>query len=184
MDHVNQQLFIWLAAGYEPNAVLLPLARWLCGGGGWLAFAGVAWALWRMPSRRSYLVCAIAVCGLAAMSSHALAAYVNSPRPFVVGLSPAYIPHGIRGALPSTHATVLWTLAFICLPRADLRRVGLWVSVCALAVSWARVYCGLHFPLDILAGMGLGALIALVFHMAMLAWKNLSNFLSTMFEPL
>lgn len=175
MDHFNHQLFIWLAAGYAPNAFLLSLARWLSQVGGWLAFAGVAWALWTKPSRRGYLFCGVVVCGLAAMAAHALAAYVNSPRPFMVGLSPTYVPHGSRGGLPSAHATVLWTLAFLCLLRVDLRRLGLWVSSCALAVCWARVYCGLHFPLDILAGMGLAMAIALTFYVAALVWTHLSS---------
>lgn len=168
MDQFNQQMFAWIAAGYAPSTVLLTLARFLADGGGWLAFGGALWAMWRMPSKLGYLLCAVAVSGLAAMAAHALAAYINHPRPFMVGLSPAYVAHSARGSLPSAHSTVLWTLAFICLQSVDLRRLGLWVSACALATTWARVYTGIHFPLDILAGMGLGAAIAFVFGVARL----------------
>ncbi|MFT3802388.1 MAG: phosphatase PAP2 family protein [Burkholderiaceae bacterium] len=166
-------MFLWIAAGYEPNAFLLTLARWLAQGGGWLAFAGVAWALWRVPSRRGYLACAVVACGLAALASHELAALLNAPRPFMLGLSPLYVGHGARSGLPSTHATVLFTLAFICVQRPELRRIGLWVGGWALATGWGRVYCGLHFPLDIAAGMVLAAVIALAFHGAALAWIGL-----------
>ncbi|GAB2468154.1 hypothetical protein GCM10027082_19640 [Comamonas humi] len=168
MDHFNQQMFAWLAAGYEPHAVLLALSRLLADGGGWLAFAGVAWVAWRKPSQFGYLLCAVAVAGLAALAAHVLAAFINHPRPFMVGLSPAYVSHAARGSLPSAHATVLWTLACICLQRLNLLRLGLWVSACALATCWARIYAGIHFPLDILAGMGLGATLAVAFGVARL----------------
>lgn len=168
MDFINQQIFAWIAAGHEPSTVLLGLARLLANGGGWLAFGGAVFAMWRIPSKFGYLLCAIAVSGLSAMAAHALAQYINHPRPFMVGLSPAYLPHAARGSLPSAHSTVLWTLAFICLQSMDLRRLGLWVCLCALATTWARVYVGIHFPLDILAGMGLGAVISFVFGVARL----------------
>jgi len=163
MNFINRQMFAWIAAGHAPNTELLTLARLLADGGGWLAFGGAAWAMWRTPSKLGYLLCAVAISGLAAMAAHALADYINHPRPFMIGLSPEYVEHAARGSLPSAHATVLWTLAFICLQSLDLRRLGLWVGACALATSWARVYVGIHFPLDILAGMGLGAAIAFVF---------------------
>jgi undecaprenyl-diphosphatase len=85
------------------------------------------------------------------------------PRPFIAGLSPAYIEHGARGSLPSTHATVMFTVALILCMRPALRIVGLAILLIGFVTGWARIYVGVHFPLDILGGFVLAMAIAAVF---------------------
>ena len=80
-----------------------------------------------------------------------------------MGLSPAYIDHAARGSLPSAHASSLFTLGFCLLWLRQLRLGGAVILAVALAVSWGRVYCGVHFPLDIAAGAALGGVIALLY---------------------
>ena len=78
-------------------------------------------------------------------------------------------------AFPSGHATVFFTLAFVLffiggakksdwligpaesgLPREQpkLTRIGMWFLVGAILMGIARVFVGVHFPLDILGGAG------------------------------
>ena len=92
--------------------------------------------------------------------------FVARPRPFVVfggdvlrgvfeGRHPAEIP--LSGAFPSGHAAASFAVALFLngIFKHRLRFLYLW----AFLVSLSRVYFGLHYPSDILAG----ALLGLVF---------------------
>lgn len=64
-------------------------------------------------------------------------------------------------SFPSNHAvnaSVLATLTSLYMP-------GLWLPATALAilVGYSRVYVGVHYPLDVLAGSVLGIVVALAF---------------------
>lgn len=67
------------------------------------------------------------------------------------------------GAHSRAHASALFTLGFCLLWLRQLRLGGVAVVAVALAVSWGRVYCGVHFPFDITAGAALGGVIALLY---------------------
>jgi undecaprenyl-diphosphatase len=62
--------------------------------------------------------------------------------------------------MPSTHASVMFTVALCFLYRPRLRAIGWLLVGLALMTGWARVYVGVHFPLDVAAGLGLGAALA------------------------
>ncbi|MBT2304886.1 phosphatase PAP2 family protein [Variovorax paradoxus] len=109
------------------------------------------------------MVAVLAASAVAAVLAHWLAAAINLPRPFVLGLSPAYIPHGARGSLPSAHASVMFTIALAFLLRPGLRGLGVAAAALAVATGWARIYVGIHFPIDIAAGLLLAAAVAGVF---------------------
>ncbi|MBS74190.1 MULTISPECIES: phosphatase PAP2 family protein [Variovorax] len=164
MTALHSFLFEWIGAGYTPTPWILFFARAIApGGGAWICILLMGWAWWRQPSERNYVVAVSALCGVAAILSHAIAAKVNLPRPFMAGLSPAYIEHASRGALPSTHAVVMFTAALLFLVRRRLRAVGIALTVIAAVTGWARVYVGVHFPLDIAAGLLLAAVLAVTF---------------------
>jgi undecaprenyl-diphosphatase len=64
-------------------------------------------------------------------------------------------------SFPSNHAvnaSVLATLATLYMPRLWLPAVAL-----AMLVGYSRVYVGVHYPLDVLAGSVLGIVVALAF---------------------
>ncbi len=160
MGALNLQWFHWIAGDSTHNSLLLWLAVRIALGASWLSVAVMAWAAWRQPAERVYFV---AVCLLAAASgmlAHALAAAWNLPRPFMLGLSPDWLGHGSRGAMPSTHATVMFTVALCFLWRRRLRATGVVLAGLAMLTSWARVYLGVHFPFDVLAGLLLAAMLA------------------------
>ncbi|WP_213954070.1 MULTISPECIES: phosphatase PAP2 family protein [unclassified Variovorax] len=160
MNLLNHQLFQWIGAGFSPNAALLWLATQLAVGTSWMMAGAVAFAAWRRPADRPYILaaCLMAVC--AGMLAHEIAATLKHPRPFMIGLSPPWIAHGGRGSLPSTHASVMFTVALCFLYRPQLRVFGAILAALALLTGWARVYVGVHFPLDVAAGLLLGATMA------------------------
>lgn len=163
MEQWDLQWFAWLAGGYAPQPALLALAKLLAVYGPVLVGAVVAWQFLRFRQERMYLLGALLMCLLSGLLSHRLAISIGHPRPFMLGLSPAYIAHAARGSMPSVHASTLFTLAFCLLWSAPLRAGG-WVALLvAAAVGWARVYCGVHFPLDIVAGAALSLNVAVMY---------------------
>lgn len=160
MNTLNLALFEWIAAGSQPTPWVLSVASAFALWGSWLAAGLVVAALWRQPADRAWLCVIAAAAGLTSLLAHTIAMSLDLPRPFMAGLSPAYIPHGGRGSLPSTHAAVMFMVSVAFLLRPTLRKMGLALLALAAVTGWARVYVGVHFPLDIVAGLLLGAAIA------------------------
>lgn len=75
------------------------------------------------------------------------------PRPFMIGLGQTYLAHAPEASFPSDHATFMWTIAFGLLYWSP-KRPSSWVAMLLAALtSWARVFLGVHFPLDIVGSM-------------------------------
>lgn len=84
---------------------------------------------------------------------------VNEKRPFVaIPSALTLIKHGTDAGFPSDHATGAGAVAVALLFVSW--RVGLFATVVALLIAFSRVYVGVHYPQDVLAGLGLGAAVA------------------------
>jgi undecaprenyl-diphosphatase len=165
MRNWDTSWFVWMAAGYQPNPTILAWASAAAVWGAWAGALLLCVAAWKYPSQRLYLLAAVVVGAFAGMLAHGLAASFNVPRPFMAGLSPAYIPHGGRGSFPSTHASVIFAIAVVLFLRPSLRYLAVILAMIGLVIGWGRVYTGIHFPLDILGG----ALLALAVGFAFVA---------------
>lgn len=99
----------------------------------------------------------LAAMAMAFVLAHLGQYLIASDRPFVLGLGTQWLPHKASHSFPSTHASVSFAFA---VATALVARRWYW-TLAALAVaalvSWSRVYLGLHFPSDILAGALMGA---------------------------
>ncbi|RZL88531.1 MAG: phosphatase PAP2 family protein [Variovorax sp.] len=162
MQALNLALFQVLGAGHDPQPQLLWFAAAVAKNSSWLCVALMGWAVWRHPSQRAYVVAALVAAAAASVLAHELADAFGMPRPFTMGLSPAHIEHGARGSMPSAHASVMFTVALVFLLRAPLRALGWGLLLIAALTGWARVYVGVHFPFDIVAGLLLAIAIAAV----------------------
>ncbi len=60
-------------------------------------------------------------------------------------------------SFPSGHAANAFAFAFVIL--CSYKRVGAAFLVVAAAVSYSRVYVGVHYPLDVLGGAGWGVFV-------------------------
>lgn len=168
MQALNIDIFHWLAAGQSPHPQLLWFAAAMADGASWLCVAVMGWVAWRRPSQRAYVMATLFAAGAAAVLAHALAEATNLPRPFAMGLSPAHIEHGARGSLPSAHASVMFAVALIFFMRAALRDAAWAILAITVVTGWARVHVGVHFPLDIGAGLLLGTIVAAGFQALLL----------------
>lgn len=107
------------------------------------------------------------------ISSHFLKHTIGRARPFddAIGIPAVRLVLNYRPSnpsFPSSHATnhtaaaIFFTFMFASFIRAKWLRwvIGVCFGVWALSIGYAQIYVGVHFPLDILGGICLGALIA------------------------
>ena len=142
-------------------AVLDPLFEGLTYAGSfgivWLllavALSGFSW-------RRPWLAARVAVTILIAeMVSALLKLWIDRDRPPLANPDPdTLVRLPATGSFPSGHATV----AFACATALALAvpRLAPPLFVLAALIAWSRVYVGVHYPLDVLAGAVLGVALA------------------------
>ena len=75
-------------------------------------------------------------------------------RPFMLGLGRTLIAHAPDNSFPSDHATLVWTLAAGLIATGAAPRWGWGMAIYGLGVAWARIFVGVHFPLDMLGSAG------------------------------
>ena len=93
-------------------------------------------------------------------------------RPFVsLGFTPLFSESGF--ALPSGHATIFFGLATVMFYIN--KKWGVWYFVLATLMGVARVFTGVHWPLDILAGALVGVACGiLVYYLLEIYFKKIS----------
>jgi membrane-associated phospholipid phosphatase len=158
LQSIDLVLFRNFAAGFDPNPGVLYVALLTSQLASWMIVAVVGVIAFRSLGGRIDALLALMCAGLINLLSHTLAAWFDTPRPFMVGLSPDYAAHGGRGGFPSTHACVIFAMAVFMAWRPHLRVAAGIVAFLATATSLARIYLGVHFPLDVLGGLLVGAI--------------------------
>lgn len=123
-----------------------------------------------------FLLCfAIADYGSASLLKPYFARLRPCNDPLLLNLYRELVPCGSGYSFPSSHASNHFALGgFICL---TIGRRYWWTAVLALlwaaSISFAQVYVGVHFPLDVLFGALYGLIVALLVSWAFRRWVGL-----------
>ncbi|MDB5769207.1 MAG: ybjG [Collimonas fungivorans] len=161
MEELNHSLFLLINASTHPSPFLLhaalACAEWLI----FLIPAGLLLGWLRGGEQTRKLMLEAAVCGIVALSASMLIGTLwPHPRPFMIGLGTNFLEHAADSSFPSDHLTLQWSAAFSFLLHRRLRKFGLALSLLGLPMAWARIYLGVHFPLDMLGAVLVAALSA------------------------
>jgi undecaprenyl-diphosphatase len=119
----------------------------------WLAIAVVLTLLWRRPS---ILVTVLAADDAADLLAEAGKAIVHRHRPFETQLGPRSSAY----SFPSGHTATSFACATVLAAFVPRLRIPFFVLATLIALS--RIYNGMHYPTDVLAGAVLGVLTALL----------------------
>ena len=120
----------------------------------------VGW-LWGSSRSRSRILAATLV-GLLALGVNQLIQLAwFHPRPFMMHVGYTYLVHAPDSSFPSDHVTLLWAIGLVFITCPYTRLSGAVVLLFAMLAAWARVYLGVHFPLD-MAGAILVATLSVV----------------------
>lgn len=149
MQEINEALFLLINAPASPNAILLSIAKVLADQAIWLAPMALIIGWFRGSERTRKLMLEATASGLAGLLINQLIGLLwQHPRPFMVGLGHTFIPHVADSSFPSDHLTLLWSIAFSFLMHQRPRLAGMVLALLGVPVAWARIYLGVHFPLD------------------------------------
>src|ERR1700730_10453868 len=127
--------------------------------------------LWGDNDKRSAALKSCAVAFIALGLNQLIGLFWQHPRPFDRGLGPPFLAHVADSSFPSDHGTVVASIAFTLL-FSGLPLLGAITLLAGCAVAWARVFLGVHFPLDMV-----GAVIVSVVTYAIvnLAWTKIGD---------
>jgi undecaprenyl-diphosphatase len=123
----------------------------------WIVIALVLCAVYRRWGVFALTVIAVA---LSDWSATGLKALIDRPRPPVRYPEPkTLVPVPHDASFPSGHAATSFAAATML--SFAFPRLTPFLYVLAAVVAFSRVYVGVHYPLDVIAGAALGALIAM-----------------------
>ncbi|GAB3627748.1 undecaprenyl-diphosphatase [Pandoraea terrae] len=167
MENLNRALFLWINASSSASpgeiAVAVFCAKYLIA----LVPLGLI-ALWFAGGRdRESAVHGLIGLALALAISGLTGLLWPEPRPFVAGLGTQWLAHAPTPAFPSNHGTIMFTAAFVLMNTIarSPRLLGRLLLLCAFPVAWARIYLGVHWPVDMAGGFAVALVVALIMRM-------------------
>jgi undecaprenyl-diphosphatase len=153
MEELNRQLFLMINTGSQPTpdvlVAALLLAKYMIYGVP-LLLAGI-W-IWGKHSGRAVALRAVSSIALALACNLLITHLWPHPRPFMIGLGNSFLSHKPEPSFPSDHATLFFALGMAML-HDSWRKTGSLILILGLAVGWARVYLGVHFPFDVFGAL-------------------------------
>jgi undecaprenyl-diphosphatase len=161
MNELNEALFLWLNAATHAPILAVVTAKFFAGYAVLLIPLALLAGWLRGDEATRKLMLEGATAGLSALLVAQMIGMVwPHPRPFALGMGNQLIPHAPNASFPSDHLTLVWAVSFSFLMHGPTRIPGLLLALLGLPIAWARIYVGVHWPLDMLGAAGMSLLIA------------------------
>ncbi len=154
--------FFSLVAKYGPALYAVPLLfMWFRGG----------------DSAKKAALLSLATMAIALLISQVIGHIYFRPRPYVAhpGGVNLIIPRSSDASFPSDHATFSFAIAGVIL--LENRRLGIASVAFGALVAFARVFVGIHYPLDVAGGAALGLATGVLMWQLRRVFDPLLNFL-------
>lgn len=155
LNDINLSLFNFINATPITSISTLILAKFLAKRL-ILIFLLITIACWFWGQSKNLVCQRVFVCktALAFIIGLAISGFIGvifpQERPFMLGIGQHFLAHAPRPSFPSNHATIAFTFAFSSL--FWLRHwIGLLLFIPAFTIAWARIFLGVHWPLDMVS---------------------------------
>lgn len=174
MIDLNRSLFDALFELSHRSLVLDGIGIFVAKYGLWFVVCAAAILIARTAGRRtrlfSFCETALALILSRGLVTEIIRFFYRHPRPFeVTGMEPI-ITSSSASSFPSGHAAILFAIAVSVIYFN--RRWGFGFLFVAVLVGIARVFAGVHWPLDIAGGAAVGILSAVAVHAFLAPHRN------------
>ncbi|MCZ8515074.1 undecaprenyl-diphosphatase [Paenibacillus filicis] len=169
LSGIDFQVFQYINHLAVKIPLLNPLMRFLSEDAKYLFYLGII-VYWftRVKQNRQMVAEALISACLALGAGGAISYFFYRDRPFVHHAVNQLIQHPANASFPSDHALGAFVIATaIYLYRK--RDGGVWFILAAM-IGISRIWTGVHYPLDVIAGALLGMIAALAVHQAFNRW--------------
>ena len=182
LETLNQNLFLQLNASAETPHWIISLATLLANDLIYLIPLAMA-IVWTRgdPTERNPALKACVVTFIALGINQLIAIALFHPRPAALGLGHTFTEHAQDSSFPSDHATVFWAVGLTMVFHNVRSTLALSALIGGLIVAWARIFLGVHYPLDML-----GAALVVSFTWLGITpfWKRIGDLLTLSAERL
>lgn len=162
IENLNQTLFLLMNAGEHTPVWLIRVAVVIADDLIYLIpLLLVALWLWGDIRIRGQAIRACLVVLLALGVNYGIGLIWPHPRPFMIGLGHTWTYHAPDSSFPSDHVTILTGIGLTLL-LGGTARLAAAILMLDLAVAWARVFVGVHFPLDMVGAVAVASLAYLI----------------------
>lgn len=162
LEAFNQALFLMINATPSTPVWQIDMARMIADYVIYLVPLSLI-AIWVFGAERQREAAVRALCvTLLALGLNQIVGLVwPHPRPFVIGIGHTFLEHAPDSSFPSDHGTIFASVALTLL-LGGVRRYGVAILLAGLAVAWARVFVGVHFPLDMAGAVAMACVAFLL----------------------
>lgn len=174
MSHLDYGIFQIINHLAVSERFLNPIMIFLAEKAEYLFFVGIIfyWFYPKSENRKMVVEAMLAACVALSINGE-IGHFFYRDRPFVIHHVNWLIPHAKNASFPSDHATAAFVIAtaiWIWKKHAG----WLWL-VLASGIALSRVWTGVHYPLDVVAGMLIGAVVALAIHFLIHRFKEIDR---------
>jgi len=161
IETINSELFRWInsPAGREP--ALDYIATFFAEGGLYILLVLLVLLWFADKNRRNDLLLAAEASLSGLLLNFVITIFYFHPRPFMVGMGHLLIPHAPETSFPSDHVTVILSASLYLILWGQWFSTGMIILVIVILTAWGRVYCGIHFPLDMLGSLAVSVIASL-----------------------
>ena len=108
--------------------------------------------------------------------------FIYHNRPFVDGFGVTLVMHKVENSFPSDHTTFLISISLAFLIFKSSKKIGYLLFILAIIGGISRVYCGVHYPFDIIASLVVSLMAISLIYMRKDDFNNINLFLINIFR--
>jgi len=94
------------------------------------------------------------------------------------------IPHDPETSFPSDHTTFMLSIAIMLVFNKESRRTGIIFLLLSTIGGISRIFCGLHFPVDIIGSFFVAVIACLIVKSLKYKLSYVNNYIITIYQKI